>query len=111
MFETQNDLAMRFSALMTHAVIADVRDERKIDDKVFDWHRPDVVFHAAAHKHVPLMEANPEEALMSNVFGTRNVAQAADKCKAKRFVMISSDKAVNPMSITGISKRVAELVV
>ncbi len=70
-----------------------------------------MVFHAAAHKHVPLMEANPEEALTNNVFGTRNVAQAADKYNAKRFVMISSDKAVNPVSIMGMSKRIAEMVV
>jgi FlaA1/EpsC-like NDP-sugar epimerase len=109
-FEIQNDLAMRFPILETHAVIADVRDARRID-KVFDWYRPDVVFHAAAHKHVPLMEANPEEALTNNVFGTRNVAQAADKYNAKRFVMISSDKAVNPVSIMGMSKRIAEMVV
>ncbi len=102
---------MRFPILETHAVIADVRDARRID-KVFDWYRPDVVFHAAAHKHVPLMEANPpEEALTNNVFGTRNVAQAADKYNAKRFVMISSDKAVNPVSIMGMSKRIAEMVV
>jgi FlaA1/EpsC-like NDP-sugar epimerase len=109
-FEIQNDLSRRFPTLTTHAVIADVRDAERIE-KVFQKYRPDVVFHAAAHKHVPLMEANPEEALTNNVFGTRNVAQAADKYKVKRFVMISTDKAVNPVSIMGMSKRVAEMVV
>jgi FlaA1/EpsC-like NDP-sugar epimerase len=109
-FEIQNDLSRRFPTLTTHAVIADVRDAERIE-KVFQKYRPDVVFHAAAHKHVPLMEANPEEALTNNVFGTRNVAQAADKYKVKRFVMISTDKAVNPVSIMGMSKRIAEMVV
>ncbi|MGI6519038.1 MAG: polysaccharide biosynthesis protein [Bacillota bacterium] len=109
-FEIQNDLARRFPTLTTHAVIADVRDAERIE-KVFEKYRPDVVFHAAAHKHVPLMEANPEEALTNNVFGTRNVAQAADRYKVKRFVMISTDKAVNPVSIMGMSKRIAEMVV
>jgi FlaA1/EpsC-like NDP-sugar epimerase len=109
-FEIQNDLTRRFPTLTTHAVIADVRDAERIG-KVFQKYRPDVVFHAAAHKHVPLMEANPEEALTNNVFGTRNVAQAADKYKVRRFVMISTDKAVNPVSIMGMSKRIAEMVV
>jgi len=109
-FEIQNDLARRFPTVKTYAVIADVRDAERIE-KVFQKYRPDVVFHAAAHKHVPLMEANPEEALTNNVFGTRNVAQAADKYEVKRFVMISTDKAVNPVSIMGMSKRIAEMVV
>lgn len=106
-FETQNDFAMSFPTLMTHAVIADGRDERRID-RILDWYRPDMVFHAVAHEHVPLVDANPEEALTSNVLGTRNVAQAADKYNTKRSVMISSDKAVTPASATGMSKRVAE---
>ena len=109
-FEIQNDLSRRFPTVKTYAVIADVRDAERIE-KVFEKYTPDVVFHAAAHKHVPLMEANPEEALTNNVFGTRNVAQAADRYKVKRFVMISTDKAVNPVSIMGMSKRIAEMVV
>jgi len=109
-FEIEQELKRRHPKQRTVAVIADVRDEHRID-RVFEEYKPDVVFHAAAHKHVPLMEANPEEALTNNVFGTRNVARAADKHGAKRFVMISTDKAVNPVSVMGMSKRVAEMVV
>ena len=109
-FEIEQELKRRHPEQRTVAVIADVRDEHRID-WVFEEYRPDVVFHAAAHKHVPLMEVNPEEALTNNVFGTKNVARAADKHGAKRFVMISTDKAVNPVSVMGMSKRVAEMVV
>ena len=109
-FEIEQELNRRHSGQHTVAVIADVRDEHRID-RVFEQYKPDVVFHAAAHKHVPLMEANPEEALTNNVFGTRNVARAADKHGARRFVMISTDKAVNPVSVMGMSKRAAEMVV
>lgn len=109
-FEIEQELKRRHPGQHTVAVIVDVRDEHRID-RVFEQYRPDVVFHAAAHKHVPLMEANPEEALTNNVFGTRNVARAADKHGSKRFVMISTDKAVNPVSVMGMSKRVAEMVV
>ncbi|NPV51921.1 MAG: polysaccharide biosynthesis protein [Firmicutes bacterium] len=91
-------------------VIADIRDQDKID-KVFSRFRPDVVFHAAAHKHVPLMEANPDEAMTNNIFGTWNVASAADRYGAKRFVLISTDKAVNPTSVMGCTKRAAEIVI
>ncbi len=109
-FEIEQELERRHPGQHTVAVIADVRDEHRIG-RVFEQYKPDVVFHAAAHKHVPLMEANPEEALTNNVFGTRNVARAADKHGARRFVMISTDKAVNPVSVMGMSKRVAEMVV
>jgi len=109
-FEIEQELDRRHPGQHTVAVIADVRDEHRIG-RVFEQYKPDVVFHAAAHKHVPLMEANPEEALTNNVFGTRNVARAADKHGSKRFVMISTDKAVNPISVMGMSKRVAEMVV
>lgn len=109
-FEIEQDLGRKFPKLKTCPVIADIRDADRID-RVFGLHHPDVVFHAAAHKHVPLMEANPEEALTNNVFGTKNVARAADKHGAKRFVMISTDKAVHPASVMGMSKRVAEMVV
>lgn len=90
--------------------IASVRDYDKID-LIFRRNNIDVVFHAAAHKHVPLMESDPEEAIKNNVFGTLNVAKAADKYGVKKFVLISTDKAVNPTSVMGASKRVCELIV
>ncbi|GAB4429703.1 MAG: nucleoside-diphosphate sugar epimerase/dehydratase [Chloroflexi bacterium OHK40] len=91
-------------------VIADIRFAERLST-VFEHFRPDVVFHAAAHKHVPLMEANPVEAITNNVLGTRNVLQAAMSCGVGHFVMISTDKAVNPTSVMGASKRTAELLV
>ncbi|MEG0304911.1 MAG: nucleoside-diphosphate sugar epimerase/dehydratase [Oscillospiraceae bacterium] len=90
--------------------ISSVRDSKKVD-ALFDRFRPDVVFHAAAHKHVPLMEDSPEEAVKNNVFGTYNVAMAAEKYGTKRFVLISSDKAVNPTNVMGATKRVCEMIV
>ncbi len=93
-----------------HAVIADIRFADRICS-VFEQYRPQIVFHAAAHKHVPLMEQNPSEAITNNVLGTRNVLTAAQSVGVERFVMISSDKAVNPTSIMGASKRAAELLV
>jgi FlaA1/EpsC-like NDP-sugar epimerase len=91
-------------------VVGDVTDAARVD-AVFAQHRPELVFHAAAHKHVPLMEANPCEAVKNNVAGTRTLAEAAARYGAERFVLISTDKAVNPSSVMGASKRVAELVV
>lgn len=90
--------------------IADIRDKQRIE-YIFQKYRPGVVFHAAAHKHVPLMEDNPYEAVQTNVFGTINVAEAASKMGTKIFVMISTDKAVNPSSVMGATKRLAELIV
>ena len=92
------------------AIICDVRDRNSLES-VFAVHRPDVVFHAAAHKHVPLMEANPEQAVWNNVGGTRNVAQLAVEYGVDRLVNISTDKAVNPTNVMGASKRAAEMVV
>lgn len=91
-------------------VIADVQDRKKIFEVMEKYH-PDVVYHAAAHKHVPLMELNPKEAVKNNILGTRNVAEAADHAKVKAFVMISTDKAVNPPNIMGATKRLCEMVV
>ncbi|WP_251130795.1 nucleoside-diphosphate sugar epimerase/dehydratase [Exiguobacterium sp. s157] len=91
-------------------VIADVQDIKRLRD-VFKTHLPHLVFHAAAHKHVPLMEANPHEAVKNNIYGTKNVAEMADEYGAARFVMISTDKAVNPTNVMGSTKRVAEMIV
>lgn len=90
--------------------IADICDEQRMD-AIFAEHRPSIVFHAAAHKHVPMMEWNPGEAVKNNVLGTRTIATLADVWQVERFVMISTDKAVNPTSVMGVSKRVAELFV
>ena len=91
-------------------MIADVQDRERIFE-VMDKHRPDVVYHAAAHKHVPLMEYNPREAVKNNVFGTKNVAEAADTFGVHTFVMISTDKAVNPTNVMGSTKRIAEMII
>ncbi|SDI42281.1 polysaccharide biosynthesis protein [Natribacillus halophilus] len=90
--------------------IADIQGKERMQD-IMKKYRPDVVYHAAAHKHVPLMEKNPQEAVQNNVIGTRNVAEAADTTGVNTFVMISSDKAVNPTSVMGATKRIAEMVV
>jgi FlaA1/EpsC-like NDP-sugar epimerase len=97
-------------ATAIRTVIADIRTPERLDT-VFDTYRPQIIFHAAAHKHVPLMESNPSEAITNNVLGTRNLLQAALAYNVERFVMISSDKAVNPTSVMGASKRAAELLV
>jgi FlaA1/EpsC-like NDP-sugar epimerase len=97
-------------ALAIEPVVGDVRDAAKINS-VFRRHRPHVVFHAAAYKHVPLMEENPDEAIKTNVFGTRNVAAAAKEWGAQKFVLVSTDKAVNPTSIMGATKRAAEVLI
>lgn len=91
-------------------IVADVRDMDRID-QIFAAHKPTVIFHAAAHKHVPLMEVNREEAIRNNILGTKNVAEAADRHNAKSFLLISTDKAVNPTSVMGATKRVAEVVI
>lgn len=91
-------------------IIADIRDKDRME-KVFALHTPQVIFHAAAHKHVPLMEINIPEAVTNNVLGTRNLLELAERFGVERFVMISSDKAVNPTSVMGVTKRIAELIV
>jgi FlaA1/EpsC-like NDP-sugar epimerase len=103
-------LEVAHPGLDLRAEVADIRDPSRLR-RLGDLYRPQYVFHAAAHKHVPLMEDAPEEAIKNNVFGTQNVARMADECGATHFVLISTDKAVNPTSVMGASKRLAELVV
>lgn len=109
-YEIHHELQTRFPQVSLHTVIADIRDEQRIDT-VMARFRPHVIFHAAAHKHVPLMEDNLVEAITNNVKGTRVMVEAAARYDVPHFVMISSDKAVNPTSIMGATKRIAELVV
>lgn len=105
-----NDLMDRQIAASVHPLVGDVTDSARVNE-VFAQHRPHIVFHAAAHKHVPLMEANPSEAVKNNIVGTRTVAEASQRYRVTRFVLISTDKAVNPTSVMGATKRVAELIV
>ncbi len=109
-YDLQQELRMSYNDLKIDIEIVSVCNEEGID-KVFDRYRPQVVLHAAAHKHVPLMEKNCIEAIENNVFGTLNVVRSAYRHKAERFIMISTDKAVNPTSIMGATKRVCEMIV
>ncbi|MPQ43425.1 polysaccharide biosynthesis protein [Clostridium tarantellae] len=109
-YELQNELSRVFPNVNQKVVIASVRDKLKIEN-VFDKYKPQVVFHAAAHKHVPLMEFNPEEAIKNNVVGTLNVAEAASKYGVDKFVLISTDKAVNPTNVMGATKRICEMII
>jgi FlaA1/EpsC-like NDP-sugar epimerase len=109
-FEAQMRLREQFPQVPVQAVIADIRDRSRLA-ACFERVRPQIVFHAAAHKHVPLMEENPEEAITNNVLGTRNVVDAAVASGVERLVLISTDKAVAPTSVMGASKRLAEIIV
>lgn len=109
-YNIQNELKKKYPNLDLVVLIASVRNSRRID-KIFEQYHPDIVYHAAAHKHVPLMEDSPNEAVKNNVFGTFKVAKAADKYHVNRFVMISTDKAVNPTNIMGATKRMCEMIV
>jgi FlaA1/EpsC-like NDP-sugar epimerase len=109
-FETLLELEENFPSLPLHPVIADIRDLDRLM-VVFDQLRPQVVFHTAAHKHVPLMEANIEEAITNNVLGTRNIVEVSLNFGVERLVMISSDKAIRPTSVMGAAKRMAEMIV
>jgi FlaA1/EpsC-like NDP-sugar epimerase len=105
-----NDLATRNGTLAFQGIVGDVTDTQRVCT-VMAEHQPDIVFHAAAHKHVPLMEASPCEAVKNNVLGTRTMAEAAAKYGVERFILISTDKAVNPSSVMGATKRMAELLI
>jgi FlaA1/EpsC-like NDP-sugar epimerase len=109
-FEIEQELKDLCSDTILQTEILDIKDILKVN-RVFNVHKPNVVFHAAAHKHVPLMERNPEEALKNNVLGTKNLAEAAATVGVKTFVLISTDKAVNPTSVMGATKRIAEMVI
>jgi FlaA1/EpsC-like NDP-sugar epimerase len=109
-YEIHRELQCSYPKLKLTPVIADVRDVIRINH-VFAECKPQVVFHAAAHKHVPLMEAQPTEAAKNNIFGTKTMAEAADRANVELFIMISTDKAVNPSSVMGATKRVAELII
>lgn len=109
-YDIENELKRKFPELNLLVLIASVRDLNKIDS-IFMKQRPDIVFHAAAHKHVPLMETSPGEAVKNNVFGTLHVAQTAKKYKVEKFILISTDKAVNPTNIMGATKRLCEMII
>ncbi len=109
-YDIQQELKMNYDKLNLDVIVASVRDTRRMDN-VFDTFRPDIVYHAAAHKHVPLMEVSPQEAVKNNVFGTYKTAAAAMKYGVRKFVLISTDKAVNPTSIMGATKRICEMIV
>lgn len=109
-YEIQQELLRKHPGLNLVVLIASVRNTNRMEE-IFATYRPNIVYHAAAHKHVPLMETSPREAIKNNVFGTYKTAQAAARNKAEKFVLISTDKAVNPTNIMGASKRICEMVI
>ncbi|MGL4362793.1 MAG: polysaccharide biosynthesis protein [Cellulosilyticaceae bacterium] len=110
-YDIQNELLRNGIPPETlHVLIGSVRDAEKLSE-IFEKYKPDIVFHAAAHKHVPLMEVSPSEAIKNNVFGTLNVAKCAKKYKAQKFILISTDKAVNPTNVMGATKRICEMII
>jgi len=110
LFEIANEMRANYPSVPTETVVGDIRDAARMK-QLFDQHRPTVIFHAAAHKHVPLMEAQPDEAVKNNVLGTALLAHLANASGCKRFILISTDKAVRPTSVMGATKRLAEMVV
>ena len=110
LYDIEMELKAKYPKIKLEAIIASVRDKKRLE-QIFENHNPYLVFHAAAHKHVPLMENSPLEAIKNNVFGTYNVVNASDKFKVKRFILISTDKAVNPTNIMGATKRMCEMIV
>lgn len=109
-YDIQNELKRKYPNQDMKVLIGSIRDKERLEE-VFERYNIEVVFHAAAHKHVPLMENSPKEAIKNNVFGTYNLAQVADKYNVKRFVLISTDKAVNPTNIMGATKRLCEMII
>lgn len=109
-YDIQQELKKKYPWLNLVVLIASVRNTKRMND-IFDFYKPDIVYHAAAHKHVPLMEDSPNEAVKNNVLGTWKVVQASDRAHVKKFVMISTDKAVNPTNIMGATKRLCEMII
>ncbi|MBC8590119.1 polysaccharide biosynthesis protein [Lachnospiraceae bacterium NSJ-29] len=109
-YDIQNELKRTYSNLNLKVLIGSIRDKDRLEE-ILKEEKPDVIFHAAAHKHVPLMEDSPKEAIKNNIFGTLNLAQLSDKYGVEKFVMISTDKAVNPTNIMGATKRVCEMII
>ena len=109
-YDIQNELKSDFKELDIDVLIGSIREKDRLEE-IFSKHKIDVVFHAAAHKHVPLMEDSPKEAIKNNVFGTLNLVQVANENKVKKFVLISTDKAVNPTNIMGATKRLCEMII
>lgn len=109
-YDVQQELKTKYPWLDLVVLVASVRNTKRMDD-IFAHYKPDIVYHAAAHKHVPLMEESPNEAVKNNVLGTWKVVQASDKAHVKKFVMISTDKAVNPTNIMGATKRICEMII
>ena len=109
-YDIQNELLREYRDLDLEVIIASVRDAQRLEE-ILSTRNIDVIFHAAAHKHVPLMERNPKEAVKNNIFGTWNLVRAADKYQVDKFVLISTDKAVNPTNVMGATKRVAEMII
>lgn len=109
-YDIQQELIKKHPGLNLITLIASVRDERRME-RIFATYKPQILYHAAAHKHVPLMEESPNEAIKNNVFGTLKTAKLADKYGVKKFVLISTDKAVNPTNVMGATKRICEMIV
>ncbi len=110
LYDIELELKAKYPKIKIEAIIASIRDKKRLES-IFEKYNPYLVFHAAAHKHVPLMENNPLEAIKNNVFGTYNLVNVSDKYNVKRFIQISTDKAVNPTNIMGATKRLCEMIV
>ncbi len=110
LYDIEQELKFNYPEIKINAIVASIRDKQRLNE-IFEQYKPYLVFHAAAHKHVPLMETSPLEAIKNNVFGTYNVVNCADQFNVKRFILISTDKAVNPTNVMGATKRLCEMIV
>ena len=110
LYDIEQELKFDYPEIKIDAIVASIRDKQRLNE-IFEQYKPYLVFHAAAHKHVPLMETSPLEAIKNNVFGTYNVVNCADEFNVKRFILISTDKAVNPTNVMGATKRLCEMIV